>query len=322
MDGILSVIFTPGFANSILRMSTPLIFVSMAAVIGARADILSIAYEGIMLFAALGGVLASAYSKSLIGGLLGALLAGGIISAVYAYFVLKLKTKPMLIGLALNILGSAGTVYILYLVTGSKSHSIGLPSLVFPEVNIPLLKDIPIIGEIFSGHNLLTYLAFVSVFLVHGLIYKTPLGLRIRSVGENPDVAKSVGIDEVKVKFTAMMISGVLASLGGAYMTMGYLPYFTRDITSGRGFIGIAAQSLGQGQPIFTMLYTLVFGAAESFGNIAQSFRMPSQFAAMLPYVATLVGLVLMNVRTKKPPKAKDTEHQKDEKNEKSAINI
>lgn len=300
MSEMLKYLFTMDFVISVLRMSTPLLFVAMAAIVGGKANILCIAFEGMMLFAALGGVMGSAWTGTLIGGLAVGVVFGVIIAFIFGYFVLYLNTKPMLIGLALNILGSGGTVFLLYMVTGSKANSLSLKSLVFPEVNIPFIEDIPVLGELLSGHNLLTYLAVISVFIVHWLIYKTRLGLKIRAVGENPDSAKSVGINVNKTKLIAVLISGVLASFGGCFMSMGYISSFTRDMVAGRGFIGIAAQNLGRGRPIPTLFCTLLFGAAEAFGNMAQSYRLPSQFASMLPYVATLLGLVLMNLGTAK----------------------
>ncbi len=302
MDTLFSYIFSVEFVNAIIRMSTPLLFVAMAAVIGAKADVLCIAFEGMMLFAALGGVLGSAFSQNLIVGMLTGLAAGMVIAAIFAYFVLVLNTKPMLVGLALNMLGSGGTIYIMFLVTGSKGNSTSLASLTFPNVNIPLIQNIPVLGPILSGHNVLTYLAFLSVILVNIFIFKTPLGMRIRAVGEDPSAAQSVGVNVIKTKFTALMISGVLASFGGIFMTMAYLNAFTRDMISGRGFIGIAAQNLGRGNPILTMICTLVFGAANALGHQAQSFRMPSQLANMLPYLVTLIGLVLMSINFKKSP--------------------
>lgn len=292
---MLQSIFSLDFLVSVLRMSTPLLFVAMAAIVSAKADVLCIAFEGIMLFAALGGVLGSAWTHGVLGGLIVGVGMGLLIALIFGYFVLYLNTAPMLIGLALNILGSSGTVYLLYMVTGLKAASTDVMSFSFPTVNIPLIQDIPILGRILSGHNLLTYVAFLSVFLVWFLLYKTALGLRIRSVGEAPHASESVGIDVRRTKLIALIIAGVLASFGGLFMSMGYLPYFTRDMVSGRGFIGIAAQNLGRGNPVLTMVCTVLFGAATALGNLSQSFRLPSQFASMLPYLATLIGLVLMN---------------------------
>ncbi len=256
-----------------------------------------------MLFAALGGVIGSAVFQSLLLGMLCGILAGSIIAGLFAYFVLVLKTKDMLVGLALNTLGSGGTIFTLYMLSGQKGSSISMSSLQFPSVTVPVIKDIPVLGEIFSGHNLLTYLAYLSVALVYIFLYKTPLGLRIRSVGENPDAAESVGTDIVKVKVIALMVGGVLASFGGMFMSMGYTPYFTRDMMNGRGFNAIAAQNLGVGHPLLTMVCAMVFGMADAFGIALQTYRIPSQVASMVPYITTLLGLIIIGQAQKKKEK-------------------
>lgn len=294
---MLSQIFSVDFAVSILRLTTPLLFTAMAAVIGGRASVLCIAYEAMMLCAALGGVIGSALSQSLLIGMLVGILCGCVIALLFGYFVLYLDAPPLLAGLALNTFGSGLTVYVVYLVTGMKQDTTKLLSLQFPKVSIPLIRDIPVLGEILSGQNILVYMSFVSVFFVWFLFNKTRLGIRIRAVGTNPDAAESVGINVRKTKLIALLISGVLASFGGMYLSMGYLPYFTTGMTAGRAFISIAAQNLGQGNPLLTMLFSLIFGAAMALGNTAQSFRLPSQFAAMMPYVFTLIGVWLRGLQ-------------------------
>ena len=276
------------FLISTLRLMTPLLFTAMAAVIGGKANVLCIAYESIMLCAALGGVLASAFSNNLIVGMLIGIASGCIIALIFGYFVLYLNAPPLLAGLALNTLGSGMTVYVVYLMTGMKQDTSTLLSLKFPIVNLPIIENIPIIGRLLSGHNLLVYLSFISVLFVWFLLNKTKLGIHIRAVGTNPSAAASVGINVNKTKLVALLISGILASFGGMYLSMAYLPYFT---TAGRGFISIAAQNLGQGNPILTTLFSFIFGAAMSLGNISQSFRMPAQFASMLPYLFTIFGV-------------------------------
>ena len=303
MNDLMTFVLSPAFVNAIIRMSTPLIFVSMAAVLGAKANILCIAYEGMMLFAALGGVIGSALSQNLLVGMLCGVLAGSLIAGLFAYFVLVLKTKDMLVGLALNTLGSGGTIFALYIMSGQKASSISLNSLQFPVVNIPIIKDIPVLGDIVSGHNLLTYLAYLSVILVYLLLYKTPLGLRIRSVGESPDAAESVGTDVVRTRVIALMIGGVLASFGGMFMSMGDTPYFTRDMMNGRGFNAIAAQNLGAGHPLLTLLCSILFGAADAFGIALQTSRLPPQLASMVPYITTLVGLIIIGQARRKQEK-------------------
>ena len=292
--------FIMEFIGSILRMSTPLILVGMAAVIGAKANILCVAYEGMMLFAALGGVLGSAYTQNIFVGVFCGIAAGIVIAAIFAYFVLYLDARPLLSGLALNTFANGGTLYMLYLLTGMKQNTSTLVSLKFPTVHIPVIESIPVLGNLVSGHNLMVYFAFASVAFAWFLINKTQLGIRIQAVGKNPDAAASVGINVRKTKFIALVLSGILASFGGMYLSMGYLPYFTADMAAGRGFIAIAAQNMGVGNPILTMIFSIIFGFAMAVGNVAQAYRLPSQFASMAPYLLTIISMWVMGARTKK----------------------
>lgn len=292
-----SYIFSLDFWASILRMATPIVFASMAAIIGDQANVLCIGYEGIMLFAALFGALGSALSQSLLVGTLCGMAAGVLLAAFFAYFVLYLDTKPLLAGLGVNTLGSGVTIYVIYLLTGMKLNTSTLPSLQFPDIQIPIVKNIPILGPLVSGHNLMVYLAFVATFFVWFLLFKTKLGLRIRAVGKDPNAAASMGINVKRTKFIALLFSGLLASFGGMYMSMGYMKYFSADMVAGRGFLGIAAQRLGVSNPSLVLVVTIIFGAATAFGIMAQtlpSVNLPSQFASMTPYLATLIGLAIM----------------------------
>lgn len=291
MDKILSAILSSSFVFSIIRVSTPLIFGAMAALVCNRGGMLHIAFEGVMLTAAFFGMLGSALSQSVLVGLLCAIIGGVLISLMMGYFNLILNSNRVLTGIALNTFASAGTVFALYLLVQDKGTSNALPSLTVPMVNIPVIQDIPVLGAIVSGHNLLTYVSFLCVVLVYFLIFRTPLGLRIRSVGENPDAASSVGINVTKIRFTTLAISGVIASLGGAYMSMGYLSWFARDMMAGRGFMAIAAQNLGGAAPIPTLLAALGFGAVNALANVLQTLNMPSEIIQSVPYVATLIGL-------------------------------
>ena len=165
----------------------------------------------------------------------------------------------ILSAIALNLFASGGTIFLLFLFTGDKGSTSALKSLVFPSVDIPLLKSIPILGEILSGHNVLTYLALLSSLLFYVLIFKTPLGLRIRAVGQNPDAAESVGINVNRVRMAVLLLSGLAAALGGLYLSMGYVSWFSRDMTAGRGFIAVAAATLGGDLPLGALAASLFF---------------------------------------------------------------
>ena len=237
MSAFFDIIFSSHFGYSVLRVSTPILFAALGALISDKAGVINIALEGIMLISALTGVIFSAITGSAFFGLFMAVLFGGLVGLSLGYFSLNLKTNVILAAVAINLIAIGGTVFILYLVAGDKGISSSLASKVLPKINIPLLQNIPGIGPIFSGHNVLTYLAFLSVLFIWFFLYKTPLGLRIRAVGENEHAADSVGISVVKTRYIALTISGILAGFGGAYMSMGYVSWFGRGMTAGRGFM-------------------------------------------------------------------------------------
>lgn len=301
MENLISAIFSTDFVFSILRLTTPILLAALAALITDRAGVMNIGLEGIMLTSALMGVIGSAYTQSKLIGLVCAILTGIIMGLIMAYFSLNLKTDIILTGIAINLLASGGTIFLLYSVCGDKGMSTSLQSLTLPALSIPIIKDIPILGEILSGHNVLTYVAFILVGVIWVVLYKTSLGLRIRVVGENSHAAESVGIKVKKIQYTALIISGVLASLGGAYMSMGYMDKFARDMTAGRGFIALAAEALGMGTPIGTLIASLVFGTADALSSNLQVLSVPVQFIQMMPYLCTIVGLILYSiVKTRK----------------------
>ena len=297
---VFKIIFTTDFGFMIFRVTTPILFTALGAMISRRAGIMNISLEGLMLIGALFGVIGSTYTQSVILGVLTAILASLLFSLLFAYFVLKLKSDLILTGIALNLMASGGTVFLLAVLCGDKGVSTSMDSLVVPSVELPLIRSIPVLGEIFSGHNLLTYVALLSVVLVYLLINKSPLGLRIRSVGENPDAAESVGISVIKTRFIALTFTGILAGLGGAYMSMGYVSWFARDMAAGRGYMALSAQNLGNGTPIGTFLASFIFGIADALSSTLQVLSLPAEFIQMIPYVTTIIGLILYAISRKR----------------------
>ena len=300
MENILRIICSTEFFYSIFRVTTPILLAALGAMITSRAGVVNIGLEGIMLFSALAGVVTSAWTQSAAVGLLAAILVGVLISALMAYVMLVLRSDITLTGFAVNALGSGCTVFLLYVICNDKGISSSLASKVLPKVNLPLIQDIPFVGKVLSGHNIMTYVAFLLIIVIYWLVNKTPLGLRIRAVGENPHAAESVGIKVTRIQLIAMLISGVLAGMAGANMSMGYVSWFARDMMAGRGFIALAAQQLGQGTVVGSMLASLAFGAADSLANNLQALRLPSEFVQSIPYAVTIVGLVIYSASKKR----------------------
>lgn len=297
MDKILSSFFSASFIFIIIRVGVPLLFASMSAYTASLAGIPNIAVEGIMIFGALFGVYFSAITGSAWIGLLGAILMGAICALVLAFFTMKMKANPIMIGIALNLFAADFSVWLLLVWTGSKGTTASLPSKVLPTINIPFIKDIPILGEIISGHYFLTYVCIIIAILIYILVYKTPFGLRMKACGLDEHAAESVGIKVSKIRLISVLISGILAALGGAYLSMGYLSIFSANMTASRGWIGIAANAVGQGNFLIVILTTLVFAIAQGVVNQLALTGLPSELINTIPYVCVLIGLVGLSIK-------------------------
>lgn len=296
MAGLLDSVISVEFLYAVLRVSTPLIFPALGVAITAQSGNINIGLEGMMLIAAFAGVIVSIYTESLLLALLAGVASGVFFGWGLAYFHLKMKADIILAAVALNFLASGLTMFLLILITGGRSTS-GLRSLTFPHFRIPLFESIPVIGPAFSGHNILTYVAFISVFAYFVIMFKTPLGLRIRAVGQNPDAARSVGINVDRIKTYALMLSGFFGALGGLYLAMGYVSWFSRDMTAGRGFIAVAAATMGGNFPLGTLLGSLLFGTVNALSIYIASYELPPDLIQAIPYAATVLVLTIYSAR-------------------------
>lgn len=303
MLDFLGKLATPEFFFSIIRISVPIIFATLAAIVVEKAGFANIGLEGLMMFSALSGSLVSYYAGSWFWGLLAALATGVLMSLAMGFFAFRLKTDIILVGIAINMMGSGGTLFLCKVITNltegkAMASTTGLitRALCIPNINIPLIEKIPFLGGIVSGHNLLTYLAFLFCVLTSIMLYKTPLGLNIRATGENPNAASSVGVSVLKIKYTAIAFSGLMSGFGGAFMSMAYAQGWSQDMVSGRGFIALAAQAMGGGECLGGTLSALVFGFAQALGIKFSAIGLDSNLASPIPYAVTIVGLVIFAV--------------------------
>lgn len=282
-----------------IRLSTPIVLAALACSITKKAGLLNMGAEALMLMAALIGVLVSAWTQSLIIGLVAGLASSILITLIICYVSFDLKCDLNLTNISMNNAVIGGTVFIMYLVTGQKSVTAGiLNSKTMPTVNIPVIKDIPFIGEVISGHNVMTYVAIVMIVAVWFLLYKTVLGLRIRCVGENPMAAESVGISSKKIWYISYALSGLVAGMGGVFLSMGYLSWFARDMMGGRGFMAMAAMNIANGEPVGSAINALLFGLAQAFGTFIQRFNINADLILAFPYMfAVLLISVLTFIR-------------------------
>lgn len=298
---MISFIFSENFLTSSISYALPIIFAAFAALISNKANIVSINIEGSMSVAALSGALVSYYTQSWAIGLLAAIAAGVGMSLLLALSAIKLKTDTFLSGIALNTFASGLCVLVLYLVLGVKGDSSMTPSVLIPQVKIPLLSEIPVIGPSLFAQNLLFYVTVISLFALLFLLYRTRLGTKIRATGYNPEATASVGIKTGRVQTVSLVFCGIFCGLGGAYLSMANLGYFSAGMVSGRGFIGIAAEAMGAGKPVLTMLFSLLFGAVDYFAVGGQTvMSAPYELLNTLPYIMTLAALLIYSLAKKK----------------------
>jgi simple sugar transport system permease protein len=309
LQNVLEGIFSAAFLASVLRVTTPILLPSLGALVSDRAGVINIGLEGIMLIAAFAGVVFSAYAQDWWGqstgetvgpwlGLGVGVLLGILAALLLGFFHLRLKANLILSGIALNFLGQAGTIAVMYELTGDRGNTKGnLDSLKMPFIQLPeFLNDIPVVSfffKIFDNQSVMTWIAFAAVILVWYLMYRTPIGIHMRAVGENPDAAASVGIRVQRTRYFALFLSGILAALGGIHMSMGYLTFFQANMTSGRGFIALATPALGGNNPIGTGFASVVFGFFDALSNRVGTLTIPSMLPQMLPYIATVMALVI-----------------------------
>ena len=298
---MISFIFSENFLNSSISYALPIIFAAFAALISNKANIVSINIEGSMSVSALCGALVSYYTQSWLIGLLAAIAAGIGMSQLLALSAIRLKTDSFLSGIALNTFASGLCVLVLYLVLGVKGDSSMAPSVLIPQIRIPLLSQIPVVGPALFAQNLMFYVAIISLFALLFLLHRTRLGTKIRATGYNPEATASVGIKTGRVQAISLVFCGIFCGLGGAYLSMANLGYFSAGMVSGRGFIGIAAEAMGAGKPVLTMLFSLLFGAVDYFAVGGQTvISAPYELLNTLPYIMTLAALLIYSVTNKK----------------------
>jgi len=301
-NDLLLLIFNADFLFSLIRITAPILFAALGAVIAEKAGVVNIGLEGIMMISALFGVMFAYWTQLWWVGVLGALVVGVLLALMIGFFAFELKTNIILAGIAVNMLGAGGTIFLLSMLAGMKGNTGALVTreLLIPTINIPLIKSIPVLGQVLSGHAVLTYLAFLFVWLMWVLLYKTPLGLNIRAVGENPDAATSIGVSVQKIQYIAIALSGAMAGLGGAFMSMYYSQGWNSGMVAGRGFIALAATAMGRGEPVGTMLSSLLFGLAQALRTKVSGIQgVSSYLVSVIPYLVTIIGLVAYAISIK-----------------------
>lgn len=272
-----------------IMMSTPLLLGALAEVYAERTGMMICAIEGIFLIGAWGGFVGTYLSGSLLVGLLLAIALGGLMALLYAFVTVTLGQQQVVTGTAMNILAVGFCSYFQRVLFGVPTTPLQIDTL--PKLSIPLLSKIPFIGEIFFQQNILTYMAYILIPVSIFVLYKTSLGLAIRSTGENPVAVDVAGLPVNRIRFLTVLVAGFIGGLAGSFYTVGYLGMFSSNIIGGRGWIAFAICFLGNWSPKGAVLGTLAFGLADALSIYFRTgtTAVPTELIIALPYILTIV---------------------------------
>lgn len=296
MGNIVSILSTT------LRLTTPIAFATLGAVVMELAGINALATEGIMLSGAFGAVIGSWISGSPWVGVIFAVLFAVIVALIRSYLCIEHQANHTVSGVGLNILASGFTAMMLKIIWNMDGKSDVVTNL--KDWSIPLIKDIPIIGDVLGKQNPLVYIIFPILLIVWYLISRTSFGLRLMTAGEHPEVLSSLGISVSKYRYLATILGATLIGLGGAYLSIGQLSFFSQDMTSGRGYMALAACVFGRWSPIGAFGGALLFGFADAMQMRLQTVVTYTQFIQMMPYILTILVLSSFVKKDVQPPAA------------------
>jgi len=301
MGNIFGVIFSINTFAAAIRMATPIALAAMGGAFSERAGIINIGLEGMILTGAFAGVLGSYYTGSPWIGVFLSAVTGGLLAALFALFIIKFKADHVVTGVGLNILALGATTWLMQVIWKTRGASPAVTGL--KEFSIPVLNKIPVIDKLIGTQSPLVYLMFVLIIGGWILMFKTPLGLRLRMIGEHPEAADTLGINIKKMQYLSVIISGVLAGLGGAYLSLGQLKYFSMDMSAGRGYMALAANTFGQWNPVggFGASFLFSFTDAVQMRLQALNLGIASELIQMLPYLLTIVVLAGAVIRSRAP---------------------
>lgn len=294
-----------GLLTGSLALAAPLIFGALGGVVSERVGIVNIAIEGQLLAGAFVSAVIASVTKNLFFGLIGAVIAGTLVSFVLAALSIKYVVNQVIVGVVLNVLVLGLTTFLYETVLVPGSDTLNQPP-TFANLAIPGLSLIPIIGAVLFNQSIVTYLMIIAVVVVWIGLTRTRWGLRLRAVGEHPQAADTVGINVSRTRFWNVALAGAIVGLGGAYFTIGSVGLFTQNITSGAGYIALAAVIFGRWDPIRASMAGLLFGFASQVANILGivGSPVPSDILLTLPYVVTIIAVAGLVGRVRGPAAA------------------
>jgi len=293
----MSALFTPFLFQSAVQAITPILLAALAGALCGRVGVFNLALEGQMLVGAFAGVVGSYFAHSALAGVTAAMAAAVVFSLILAYGATIFRGDPVVIVIGMNLLASGLTAYLLTVVFG-VSGTFSDPGIAgLGRIAIAPLIGVPVLGWAFARQSALTWVAWALTAIISVVVFKTPVGLRLRGVGEQPDAAETLGIDVARYRIVAVLVGGALAGLAGAQLSLGAVSVFADDMSAGRGWIAVVAVMLGRNNPLYAAAACVLFGFADAISIHLQSLGLPNQLTDIAPYVATLAALVVSHRR-------------------------
>ena len=294
---------TPDLWHACLQYAALLLLPALGGVISERSGVVNIAMEGMMLTGAFFAVAVDLAAHNVWIAVLGAMLAGGLMALIHAVVSIRYRADQIVSGVAINIFAAGITVFLVNRIYGLADVGQVPSSDALPNWYIPILGDIPFLGRVFFQQNIMVYVALVLLVAIQIFLFRTRLGLRIRSVGEHPQAADTAGINVYTLRYGAVVTSGLLSGLAGAFLSIGIANTFVPGMTDGRGYIALAAMIFGKWTPIGAFVATLIFGFGQAIYDANSSIHVSQYLLSMTPYILTLVVLTAV-VRRSSPPAA------------------
>ncbi len=290
-----------GIIASGIRLSTPVLFAALGEKIAERSGVINLGVEGMMLIGAFSGFMGTYITGNYVVGIVMAMASAALLAALKGFMSISIRANQLAAGLAIWLLGTGLAALLYRLAFGVRTAA---PSVeLMPKIDIPGLSTAPGIGPILFNHDPLVYIAFLMVPLTHYFIFKTNLGLKIRTVGENPKQADALGVNVYKIRYFAVILGGALAGIGGAYFSLVQTGYFLENVTGGAGWIALALVIFGRWKAYWITIGAFIFGVVDSFqlGLQATGTNVPFQFLLMLPYLIPIGILAAMYKKTGAP---------------------
>ena len=293
-------LITPSLVNSAVHAMTPILLATLAGVLCGRVGVFNMAMEGQLLVGAFAGVVGSYFLGSALGGGALAVLATVLFSLILAYGATVFRGDPVVICIGMNLLASGLTAFLLRQIFG-VSGTFSDPAIVgLSKIRIAAIDAVPWIGWIFSRQTAITWMAWLLVAIVIVVMFRTPVGLRLRGVGEDASAAETMGVDVIRYRVVTVLAAAALTGLGGAQLSLGGVDVFSEDMSGGRGWIAVVAVMLGRNHPLWASLACVLFGAANSLSVRLQGQGLPNQLTDIVPYVVTLAALAISRRRREK----------------------